>query len=85
MRSETSIKLSRCVDNPTIYKIGPRKQIRNILGLCQIITIRRRGDLNNKKIAERTKIFHLKVLTHKLFKFLNTIDIISSDDHVINI
>jgi hypothetical protein len=85
MRSEMSIELSRCVDNLTICEIGLGKQIREILGLCQIITIRRIGDLKTKKIVERAKIFHLKVLTEKLFKFLNTSDIISSDDHVINI
>jgi hypothetical protein len=85
IRSETSIKLNRCVNNLTIREIGPGKQIRDILGLCQIITIRRRRDLKTKKIAERAKIFHLKVLIEKLFKFLNTNDIISSDNHVINI
>ena len=85
MRSEMSIELSRCVDDLTIYEIGPKKQIRDILGLCQIITIRRRRYLKAKKIAKRAKIFHLKMLTEKLFKFLNTSDIISNDDHVINI
>jgi hypothetical protein len=72
MRSETSIELSQCVNNLTIGEIGLRKQIRDILGMCQIITIRRRGDLKTKKIVKRAKIFHLKVLTEKLFKFLNT-------------
>jgi hypothetical protein len=85
MRNETSIELSRCVDDLTICEIGSRKQIRDILGLCQIITIRRRRYLKAKKIAKRAKIFHLKVLIEKLFKFLNTSDIISSDDHIINI
>jgi hypothetical protein len=85
MRSEMSIKFNRCVDNLTICEIGPGKQIGDILGLCQIITIRRRGDLKTKKIVERAKIFHLKVLVEKLFKFLETSDIISSDDHIINV
>jgi hypothetical protein len=85
IKSEMSIKLSRCVDNLTICEIGPGKQIRDIIGLCQIITIRRRIDPKTKKIAERDKIFHLKVLTEEFFKFLNTNDIIFSDNHVINI
>ena len=80
-----SIKLSQSVDNLTVCEISLRKQIRDILGLCQVITIRRRRDLQTKKIVERAKIFHLRVLTEELFKFLNTSDIISSDDHVINI
>ena len=82
---KTSIKLSWSVDNLTVCEIGSAKQIRDILGLSQVITIRRRRDRKTKKIAKKAKIFHLKVLTEELFKFLNTDDIISSDDHVINI
>jgi hypothetical protein len=80
MEIKTNIELSRHVDDLTIYKIGPRKKIRDILGLCQIVTIRRRGNLKTKKIAES-----LKMLTKKLFELQNTSGIISSDNHVINI
>jgi hypothetical protein len=85
MRSEVSIKLSRCVDNLTICETSLRNQITDILGLCRVITSRRKGNIKAKKIFEGAKIFHLKVLTKELLKLLNTSGIISSDDHVINI
>ena len=40
-----------------------------------------RGYLKNKEVAKWSKIFRLKLFTKKLFKLLNTIQIISNDDH----
>lgn len=84
MEIKTNIELSQFVDGFTVYEIGLRKKIRDIIGLCQIVTITRR-DFKTKKIAESAKILHLKMLTEKLFELQITNGIISSDNHVINI
>ena len=86
MRSEASIKLSRCVSTILLFVRLAQEIISKICLACVTsITIRRRGNLNAKKIAEGAKTFHLKVLIEELLKFLNTNGIISSDDHIINI
>jgi hypothetical protein len=85
MKIKMNIELSRCVDGITVCKIGLQKQIRDILGLFQIVSIRRRINLKTKKMAKSAKILHLKMLTEKLFELQNTDGTISNDNHIINI
>ena len=43
------------------------------------------SDFKTKKVAEMSKIFHLKPLTEKILEFLNVTEVITSYDHVIHI
>ena len=43
------------------------------------------NDFKTQEIAEMFKIFHLKLLTEKIFEFLNAIKVITSYDHIIHI
>ena len=43
------------------------------------------SDFKTKEVAEMSKIFHLKMLTKKILKFLNATEIISSYDYIIHI
>ena len=43
------------------------------------------SDFKTQKVAEMSKIFHLKLLTKKILEFLNAIKVITSYDHIINI
>ena len=43
------------------------------------------SDFKTQKIAEMSKIFHLKLLTEKIFEFLNAIEDITSYGHIIHI
>ena len=43
------------------------------------------SDFKTQKVAEMSKIFHLKLLTEKILEFLNATKIITSYDHIIHI
>ena len=43
------------------------------------------SDFKTQKIAEMSKIFHLKLLTEKIFEFLNATEVITGYDHIIHI
>ena len=43
------------------------------------------SDFKTQKVADMSKIFHLKLLTEKILEFLNTIEVITSYDHIIHI
>ena len=43
------------------------------------------SDFKTQEIAEMSKNFHLKLLTEKVLKFLNAIEVIASYDHIIYI
>ena len=43
------------------------------------------SDFKTQEIAEMSKIFHLKLLTEKIFEFLNAIEVITGYDHIIHI
>ena len=42
------------------------------------------SDFKIKEIAEMSKIFHLKLLTEKILKFLNATEVITNYDHIIH-
>ena len=43
------------------------------------------SDFKTQEVAEMSKIFHLKLLTKKILKFLNAIKVITNYDHIIHI
>ena len=43
------------------------------------------SDFKTQKVAEMSKIFHLKLLTEKILKFFNATEVITSYDHIIHI
>ena len=43
------------------------------------------SDFKTQEVAEMSKIFHLKLLTEKIFEFLNANKVITSYDHIIHI
>jgi hypothetical protein len=62
-RTKLNIKLHRNLNSALIPKSSTRKKILNILFLRDRKTIRSGGYLNPKKVAERTKISHKKLIT----------------------
>ena len=61
------------------------ENIRSILRLGKIVSIRGWSNLKPKEIAESAQIFHLKMLTKKVLKRVDTYRIISSNNHIFNI
>jgi hypothetical protein len=61
------------------------KKILDILFLGDRETIRSGGNLNPKKVAERTKISHKKLVTKTGLNKGIILRVITSDDHVVNI
>jgi hypothetical protein len=84
-RTKLNIKLHRSPNNALIPKSSMSKKILNILFLGDRKTIRSGGNLNPKKVAERTKISHKKLITKTSLNKGNILRIITSNDHIINI
>ena len=77
------IKLNGSVNSLAINESDSRQEFRGILGLSNIKTICRMSDFKIQEVAEMSKIFHLKLLTEKIFEFLNATKVITSYDYVI--
>ena len=43
------------------------------------------SDFKTQEVTEMSKIFHLKLMTKKILKFLNVTEVITSYDHIIHI
>ena len=43
------------------------------------------SDFKTQEVTEMPKIFHLKLMTEKILKFLNATEVITSYDHIIHI
>ena len=43
------------------------------------------SDFKTQEVAKISKIFHLKLLTEKILKFLNATEVMTSYDHIIHI
>ena len=43
------------------------------------------SNFKTREIVKTSKIFHLKLLTEKILKFLNTTEVITGYDHIIHI
>jgi hypothetical protein len=80
---KVNIELHGSLSSPMISKRSTMK-ILNILLLRQKEPLRR-GDLNPKKVPQRTKIRHKKLITKTSLDKSNILRVITSDDHVIRI
>ena len=79
------IKFNRSVNSLAINESSSRQKFRSILGLSNIKTIYGMNDFKTQKVAEMSKIFHLKLLTKKILEFLNATVVITSYNHIIHI
>jgi hypothetical protein len=73
------------LSRPMINKRSTIKKILNILLLRQKEPLRREGDLNPKKVPQRIKIKHKKLITKTSLNKSNILRVITSDDHVIHV
>jgi hypothetical protein len=83
--TEADIELHRSLDNALITKSGTSEKVLNILLLGDIEAIGGRGNLKPKKVAERTKISHEKLIAKTGLDKGNVLRVVACDDHVINI
>ena len=79
------IKLDWSVNSLAISESNSRQEFSGILDLSNIKSICRMSDFKTQKVAEMSKIFHLKLLTEKILEFLNATEVITSYDHIIHI
>ena len=78
------IKFNWSDNSLAISKSNLRQKFRSILGLSNIKTIYRMSDFKTQEVAKMFKIFHLRLLTKKIFEFLNAIEVITSYDYIIH-
>jgi hypothetical protein len=82
---KVNIELHGSLSSPVISKRNTIKKILNILLLRQKEPLRHGGDLNPKKIPQRTKIRPKKLITKMSFNKSNVLRVITSDDHVVHV
>jgi hypothetical protein len=80
-----NIELHGSLSSPVISKRSTIKKILNILLLRQKEPLRHGGDINPKKVPQRTKIIHKKLITKMTLDKSNILRVITSDDHVIHV
>ena len=79
------IKFDWSVNSLIVSESSSRQKVRSILDLSNIKTICGMSNLKTQEIVEMSKIFHLKLLTEKILKFLNATEVITNYDHIIHI
>jgi hypothetical protein len=84
-RCKVNIELHESLNSLMISKRNSIKKILNILFLRQKEPLRYGGDLNPKKVPQRTKIRHKKLITKMSLNKCNVLKVITSDDHVIHV
>jgi hypothetical protein len=82
---KVNIELHGSLSSPVISKRSTIKKILNILLLRQKEPLSRGGDLNPKKVPQRIKIRHKKLITKTSLDKSNILRIITSDDHVVHV
>jgi hypothetical protein len=80
-----NIELHESLSSLMISKRSSIEKILNILLLRQKEPLRRGGDLNPKKVPQRTMIRHKKLITKMSLNKCNVLRVITSDDHVIHV
>jgi hypothetical protein len=80
-----NIELHGSLSSPVISKISLIKKILNIFLLRQKKPLRRGRDVNTKKVPQRTKIRHKKLITEMGLNKGNILRVITSDDHIIHV
>jgi hypothetical protein len=81
---KVNIELHGSLSNPVINKRSLIEKILNILLLGQKEPLRC-GDVNPKKVPQRTKIRHKKMITKMSLNKGNILRVITSDDRVIHV
>jgi hypothetical protein len=82
---KVNIELHGSLSSPVISKRSTIKKILNILLLRQKESFRRGGDLNPKKVPQRTNIRHKKLITKMSLDKSNILRVITSNDHVVHV
>jgi hypothetical protein len=82
---KVNIELYGSLSSPVISKRSTIEKILNILLLRQKESLRCGGDLNPKKVPQRTKIRHKKLITKTSLNKCNILRVITGDDHVIHV
>jgi hypothetical protein len=82
---KVNIELHGSLSSLMISKRTSVEKILYILLLRQKEPLRRGGDLNPKKVPQRTKIRHKKLITKTSLNKGNALRVITSDDHVIHV
>jgi hypothetical protein len=82
---KTSVKLHRNVHRAVISKTGMIKKIMNVLSLGEVVVIRCGRELYPKKVAKRTQVRHVNLLTKMSLNKDNIVIIIPYDEHIIHI
>jgi hypothetical protein len=82
---KVNIELHGSLSSQVISKRSMIKKILNILLLRQKEPIRRGGDLNPKKVPQRAKIRHKKLITKTSLDKSNILRVIIIDDHVVHV
>jgi hypothetical protein len=82
---KVNIKLHGSLNSPMISKRSTIKKIMNIFLLRQKEPLSRGGDLNLKKVPQRAKIRHKKLIVKTSLDKSNILRVITSDDHVIHV
>jgi hypothetical protein len=85
--SDTKMKVTihESVHRTMISKTSTIKDVLNVFALTEVIAIRCGGDLNPKEEAKRTQVRHVELRTESCLDEGNVINIITSDQHIINI
>jgi hypothetical protein len=84
-RCKVNIELHGSLSGPVISKRSLIDKILNIILLRQKEPLRCGGDLNPKKVPQRTKIRHKKLITKMSLNKGNVLRVITSDDHVVHV
>jgi hypothetical protein len=61
--TKMSVKIHRSVHGTVINKTDTIKKVMNVLSLGEVVAVRCGCDLYPKKVAKRTKVRHVKLLT----------------------
>jgi hypothetical protein len=83
-RRKVNIELHGSLSSQVISKRSSIEKILNILLLRQKEPLRC-GDLNPKKVPQRTKVRHKKLITKMSLNKGNVLKIITSDDHIVHV
>jgi hypothetical protein len=83
--TKMSVELYRSAHRVVISKARMIKKIMNVLSVGEMVATRCGCDLNLKKVAKRTQVGHVKLLTETTLNKENILIVIPHDDHIIYI
>lgn len=62
-----------------------REKVRGIFSLRECISIKPNGELKIQKITIGVEIFHFKSMTQEILEIVNTYNIISYNNYIVNL